>query len=122
MFKVDHSYIDEAIKSYRDRRDLCIKLMQNIEGTVCQIPDGAFYFILGLPVEDAEDFTGWMLGEFDVDGETIMLCPAKDFYATPGKGLNEVRISYCIAEDRLIKAANILEKGLKEYRKVKGLE
>lgn len=122
MFSVDPSYIDEAINSYRSRRDLFISLMQDIEGTVCQVPDGAFYFILGLPVEDAEDFTGWMLGEFDLDGETVMLCPAKDFYATEGKGLNEVRVSYCIAEDRLIKAAKILDAGLKEYRKVKGLE
>ena len=121
VFRTDSTYIDYAINSYKTRRDLCLDLVSKIDGVVCQVPDGAFYFILGLPIEDADDFTGWLLSDFEVDGETIMLCPAKEFYATPDKGRNEVRISYCISEDKLKKAVNILDKGLKKYREFKGL-
>ena len=41
---------------------------------------------------------------------------------TEGMGMNEVRISYCgIDEEELARAMNILDQGLKEYKKVKGL-
>jgi aspartate aminotransferase len=90
-----------------------------MDGVSSKRPQGAFYFIVKLPIEDADDFTGWLLSDFDVDGETIMLCPAAESYATEGVGKNEVRISYCIDEKEIEKAMIILEQGLKEYQKIK---
>jgi aspartate aminotransferase len=78
-------------------------------------PEGAFYFILTLPLEDADDFTGWLLSEFEVDNETVMVCPAQECYATPGLGRNEVRISYCIDAEKLKRAMNILQLGIRAY-------
>lgn len=40
-------------------------------------PNWAFYLIARLPVEDAEDFSIFMLMDFSYNGETVMLAPAK---------------------------------------------
>ena len=86
-----------------------------MEGVICEKPHGAFYVIAKLPVKDAEDFVVWMLREFDVNNETVMMAPAEGFYATKGLGKDEVRISYCINAENLEKAMNILNEGLKVY-------
>jgi aspartate aminotransferase len=104
LINSDPSCIRDAVDAYRIRRDVCMNAVEDMNGVSCKKPQGAFYFILSLPIEDAEDFTGWLLSDFEVNGETIMLCPASESYATPNVGKNEVRISYCINENELKKA------------------
>ncbi len=86
-----------------------------MDGVICEKPRGAFYVIAKLPVDNAEDFIIWLLKDFHIDNETVMLSPAEDFYATKGLGKDEVRISYCINQQSLKKAMNILAEGLKQY-------
>ena len=81
----------------------------------CRKPEGAFYCVPKLPVDDAERFATWMLTDFDDEGETTMVAPASGFYATPGKGKDEIRIAYVLREDRLAKAMQILADGLEAY-------
>ncbi|MFA0816515.1 MAG: pyridoxal phosphate-dependent aminotransferase [Anaerofustis sp.] len=119
LIRSDERSIHEAASAYKRRRDVCMSHIEKMEGVSSKRPQGAFYFIVKLPIEDADDFTGWLLSDFDVDGETIMLCPAAESYATEGVGKNEVRISYCIDEKEIEKAMIILEQGLKEYQKIK---
>jgi len=68
-----------------------------------------------LPVDDAEKFVIWLLTEFDVDGETVMMAPAEGFYATPGLGRDEARIAYILNEHDLTKSMNILKIALEKY-------
>ncbi len=86
-------------------------------GVLCRKPQGAFYVIAKLPVENAEEFVKWLLTDFDVNGETVMLAPAAEFYGTPGKGLDEVRIAYVLNTTALKKAMGILREGLAVYQK-----
>jgi aspartate aminotransferase len=58
-----------------------------------------------------------LLTDFDVDGETVMVAPAEGFYATEGMGRDEVRISYVLKEEDLIKAMNVIKQGLIAYNK-----
>ena len=97
------------------RRDITFDILSKIDGVICKKPTGAFYIIAKLPVEDAEDFALWMLQEFDDNGDTIMFSPVADFYATKGLGNDEVRIVYILEEKDLIRAMNILKKGLEAY-------
>lgn len=60
-----------------------------------------------------------MLTGFNKDGETVMACPAEDFYATPGLGRDEIRLAYVLKEDDLHKAAIILKEGLEKYLELK---
>lgn len=68
-----------------------------------------------LPVDDAEKFAIWMLKDFDVDGETVMIAPGNGFYSTPGKGIDEARLAYVLKAEDLEKAIRILGEGLKQY-------
>ena len=79
------------------------------------MPHGAFYIVAKLPVKNAEKFVIWMLEEFDVDGETVMFAPAEGFYATPGLGVDEIRMAYVLNQESLKKAMHILKLGLEAY-------
>lgn len=113
---IDEDYIRACVEEYRARRDFIYKRLNEIDGVSCDLPAGAFYLIAKLPVEDSEDFTGWMLTDFDEQGKTLMLCPASGFYATKGLGKNEIRISYVLSVDKLKMAMDVLEAGLKAYK------
>jgi len=45
-----------------------------------------------------------------------MVAPAAGFYATPGKGLDEIRIAYVLDEQKMFDALRILKTGLEEYQ------
>lgn len=110
---------DEYFKAVREeyikRRDYMIDGLNSIEGVYTPVPMGAFYTIAELPVDDTESFAKWLLENFRIDNETVMITPAASFYGTPGKGLNQARIAYVLEIDEMKKALKILEEGLKAY-------
>lgn len=111
------SYFDEVQAEYVQRRNTLVSALQQIEGVKVATPKGAFYCIAQLPVDDAEDFSKWLLETFQYDGETIMLAPAAGFYSTPGMGKNEVRLAYVLEQQDLLKSVEILKEALKFYNK-----
>ncbi|MBR1926535.1 MAG: pyridoxal phosphate-dependent aminotransferase [Bacteroidales bacterium] len=117
-------YSRECFEEYKDRRDFFIAGLNNIPGVYSPMPKGAFYTVLSLPVDDAEDFCKWCLEEFsykDGDtpegftGETVMMAPAAGFYSTPGLGKNQVRMAYVLKKEDLARALLILGKALEAY-------
>ena len=80
-------------------------------------PKGAFYLMAALPVDDADKFQQWLLEEFEDNGDTVMFAPGEPFYATPGKGKNEVRIAYVLKQADLERAMDLLAKGIEAYNK-----
>lgn len=86
------------------------------EGIFFLEPEGAFYATIRLPIENTDDFASWMLTDFSIDGWTTMVAPAEGFYATPGMGLNEIRIAYVLEEKKMRSALEILKAGLQEYK------
>jgi aspartate aminotransferase len=109
------SYFDDVIEEYTERRNTLIKALEEIDGVKVATPKGAFYCIAELPVSNADNFAQWLLEEFDLNGETIMVAPAAGFYSTPNTGMNQVRIAYVLKKDNLIKAAAILKAALVAY-------
>jgi aspartate aminotransferase len=109
------SYFDAVIEEYKERRDTLIAHLQKIDGVKVGIPKGAFYCIVELPVSNSDAFAQWLLEEFDLNGETIMVAPAAGFYSTPGVGLNQVRIAYVLKKESLIIAVEILKAALQQY-------
>jgi len=112
------SYFTDVIEEYTERRNTLISELKKIEGVKVATPKGAFYCIAELPVEDADAFAQWLLEEFNLNGETIMVAPAAGFYSTPKTGLNQIRIAYVLKKEDLISAANILKAALAEYHKI----
>ena len=110
------SYFDQVTKEYKDRRDILIEKLKEIPGVEVGYPKGAFYCIAQLPIKNNDVFAQWLLEEFDVDGETVMVAPAAGFYSTPGVGQNQIRIAYVLNKESLIKAVHILKQALKVYK------
>ncbi|WP_427338731.1 pyridoxal phosphate-dependent aminotransferase [Caloranaerobacter sp. DY30410] len=118
LANIPNDYFQKVVEEYRKRRDVVYEALSKMEGVICRKPHGAFYVIAKLPVENAEDFVKWLLSDFDIDNETVMVAPAEGFYATEGLGRDEIRISYVLNENDLKKAMNILNEGLIEYKKI----
>lgn len=110
-------YFTQLTEEYKARRDLVMNELEQIPGIICKRPEGAFYIIAKLPIENAEDFIIWMLNEFSIDNETVMAAPVEGFYATPGMGRNELRLAYILCKEDLKKAMHIFRTGLAEYQK-----
>jgi aspartate aminotransferase len=110
------SYFDDVIKEYTSRRNTLISELQKIEGVKVATPKGAFYCIVELPIANADNFAQWLLEDFNVNGETIMVAPAAGFYSTPGVGLNQIRIAYVLKNEDLISSVRILKEALIAYK------
>lgn len=105
----------EVIADYKRRRDVLVAGLNSIPGVAARTPAGAFYLIVELPVQDAEQFCIFLLRDFDLDGETVMLAPADGFYATPGLGRTQVRAAYVLECPKLQRAVEILRAALVAY-------
>jgi len=115
-FTAPPSYLSGVLQEYEARRDTLHSALQEIPGVTAHRPEGAFYTVARLPLDDAEAFATWLLTDFRVDGRTVMVAPASGFYASPGKGLDEVRIAYVLKEGDLRDAMHILEQGLDAWQ------
>ena len=109
------SYLTNVLAEYVKRRDLVVESINKMEGCFCPNPGGAFYAVARLPIDDSDTFCQWLLEDFNYEGQTVMLAPATGFYSTPGRGKDEVRISYVLNLTDLKNAMKCMEEGLKVY-------
>ena len=115
LYDVGPEYFAAVREEYKRRRDTVVAKLQEIPGVICKCPKGAFYIMAALPVDDADAFQKWLLTDFDDNGDTVMFAPGGPFYATPGKGINEVRIAYVLKQKDLERAMDLLAKGIVAY-------
>jgi aspartate aminotransferase len=115
-YEMGTDYFTPVRVEYQRRRDVLYEGLKSIPGVVAYKPQGAFYITVKLPIKDCDHFVLWMLTEFNVDGETVMVAPAAGFYATPGKGRDEVRMAYVIEVDKIKRGLEILKAGLARYQ------
>jgi len=106
---------------YERRRDVLFDRLSRIPGVLLRKPEGAFYVVARLPVDDAEELARFLLAEFSHGGATVMVAPAAGFYATPGLGRDEVRIAYVLKSEDLLAAIDVFAAGLAAYREARGL-
>jgi aspartate aminotransferase len=109
-------YAQGIVREYQARRDVLYEGLKHLPGVFLRKPEGAFYFVARLPVDDAEDFASWLLSDFSHEGATVMVAPAQGFYATPGLGRDEVRIAYVLCREDLEASLRILAHALPQYQ------
>ncbi|NLL28326.1 MAG: pyridoxal phosphate-dependent aminotransferase [Bacteroidales bacterium] len=109
------SYFRDVKAEYIARRNVVVEAINKIEGAFCPNPQGAFYVVASLPIDDSDKFCQWLLEEFNHNNETVMLAPATGFYSTQGMGKNEVRISYVLNVDDMKRSMELLAEALKAY-------
>ncbi|WP_405413473.1 pyridoxal phosphate-dependent aminotransferase [Maribacter sp. Asnod1-A12] len=110
------SYFSEVKTEYVARRNILIAELEKIKDIKIARPQGAFYCIAELPIKDADHFAQWLLEDFNIDNETVMVAPAAGFYATEGLGKNQIRIAYVLDQESLKRAVQILNEALKSYK------
>lgn len=115
LYGVDASYFDETREEYRRRRDVCYRKLKEIPGVITAEPQGAFYTMAKLPVDDAEKFQIYLLTEFEEGGETVTFSPGEGFYATEGAGKQEIRIAYVRCTQELERALELLKLAIARY-------
>ncbi|MBQ1471838.1 pyridoxal phosphate-dependent aminotransferase [Eubacterium sp. AB3007] len=120
LFRLPDSYYDEVKAEYCGRRDAVVEELNKIPGFSATVPAGAFYMTCSLPVDDIEDFLMFLLEEFEDNGESVMFAPAEGFYATPGKGKNEIRIAYVLKQEDMRRGVELIRLGLEAYNKKLG--
>lgn len=108
-------YFADVKAEYLERRNTLVNGLNSIDGVVCPSPKGAFYAIASLPIDNSDKFSQWLLSDFDLDGETVMLAPAQGFYASPNSGINQVRLAYVLNSESLLKSVEIIRAALKVY-------
>ena len=105
---------------YQRRRDAVVAGLSKIPGVKFNSPEGAFYLMVTLPVDDTEKLQYFLLEEFEDHGETVMYAPGEGFYATPGKGRSEIRIAYVTNPEELTRSIELLGLGIAAYNARKG--
>ena len=115
-------YYAGIVTEYQKRRDILYEGLTAIPGVFLRKPEGAFYFVARLPVDDSEEFARFLLTDFQHDGKTVMVAPAPGFYATPGLGMDEVRIAYVLNEEDLRASVRLLAEAIPAYRRSRGLD
>ncbi|MBK6948578.1 MAG: pyridoxal phosphate-dependent aminotransferase [Haliscomenobacter sp.] len=115
MLEEASEYLGPVISEYNARRNILFERLSAIPGVVSYKPGGAFYCFAKFPVADADHFCEWLLGSYSYKGATVMLSSGSGFYATPGLGIDEVRIAYILNQTDLHSAMDVLEQALAVY-------
>lgn len=109
------SYLEGIYEEYIERRNVLVNGLNQISGVYAPMPNGAFYVMARLPIDDSDKFCEWLLNDFSYEGETVMFAPGSGFYSKKGDGMNEVRMAYVLNQSDLKRALIVLEKALEVY-------
>lgn len=102
--------------TYRERVGVLLDALTAVDGVRAHRPEGAFYTVLDLPVDDAEAFARFLVRTFRLDGESVVVAPGGGFYANPDRGRTQIRLAAVLESGRLQRAAEILAGGIRAYR------
>ena len=108
-------YLKDVHDEYERRRDFIVERINRIPGCYSPLPQGAFYTMAELPVDDADRFCKWCLEEFEHEGATVFMAPGSGFYSDQKRGRRQVRIAYVQEIPYLAKALDLLEEALRCY-------
>lgn len=111
------SFQPEMVVEFRRRRDYLVSRLQALPGVMTLVPDGAFYVFpnisgllggtyAGKTLESSAQFCEWLLEE-----ELVSTVPGHAFGAP-----NNFRISYATSFEAIVKAADRMERFVKQVR------
>jgi aspartate aminotransferase len=113
------SYYADVRAIYKSRVDTMMDALAELPGVAFHRPEGAFYTMARLPVDDTERFARYLVEEFrdttSGAAESIVVAPGPGFYADPRDGRDEVRLAAVREEKVLRRAIEVLGRGIVAY-------
>jgi aspartate aminotransferase len=95
--------VDDMVKEFKIRRDLTIKLLNEIDGFSCNVPEGAFYaFIAYEFAKNSNDMAAFLL-----ENAGVALTPGSGF-GKAGEGY--LRMSYAASQKQIKKGISKIKK------------
>jgi aspartate aminotransferase len=115
---VPDTYLEQVRGEFLLRRNALYHALKLIPNVTIHKPKGAFYTVVQLPVENAEDFAAFLLSKFSYKQRTTFIAPAAGFYMHDSQGIQEARFAYVLQKSEIEAAIEVLAAGLEQYRKV----
>jgi aspartate aminotransferase len=113
---VSVDYLASAHAEYLARRNVAVTALEQIPGVETYTPQGGFYLLAKLPVDDADRFASFMLTDFSCGGATTFVAPAGGFYMRPGVGKSTIRIAFVLNQADTDEAIRVLGEGIRAYQ------
>ena len=113
-------YFSSVREEYRIRIEAAVAALEEIPGVRFTSPQGAFYLMAALPVDDTEKLQYFLLDEFQDRGETMMYAPGAGFYADPEQGRDKIRLACVKNAAELTRAIELLGLGIAAYHRKNG--
>jgi len=111
----DQKCVENMRNKYKERRDLMIGLLKEIQGVNCAVPGGAFYafpdfsYYLGKNYNGEKMNDSFKLCDYILDVAKVVTVPG-DGFGAPG----HIRFSYAVSKDTIRKGIDRVVKALNE--------
>ncbi len=111
----DLTAVEEMKESFDRRRQTIVRMLNEIDGVVCPVPEGAFYAypsvkgVLGKEIRGRTARTSAELAEIILDEAEVAVVPGEAF-GTPGY----LRLSYALSDEDLVEGVSRVQKLLAE--------
>lgn len=115
--EADVSILDDMIAAFKRRRDLCLKMLNDMDGVTCTVPDGAFYLFPNISSFFGKSYNGTTIGTAN-DLTHFILNEANVAIVTGEAFGNDdcIRISYASSEEVLTEALTRIHNALKKLQ------
>ena len=117
-YMLDHiqdDYLESVRNEFLSRRNALYLALKEIPNVTVHKPKGAFYTVVQLPVNNAEDFAAFLLSQFSHKMRTTFIAPAAGFYMQNSQGVQKARFAYVLKKSEIEAAIEVLAAGLEKY-------
>jgi aspartate aminotransferase len=113
---INGHYLENVRKEFQSRRDALYNALKQVPRVAVHKPMGAFYTIVRLPVDNAENFAAYLLSDFSHKKRTTFIAPAAGFYMQNSQGVQKARFAYVLNRTEIKDAIEVLAAGLDRYQ------
>lgn len=116
------SYYENVRQTWKSRVDTLYKELNKIDNITHNRPNGAFYTMVELPVDNAESFAKYLVTDFRSinpktgTAESLVIAPGGGFYVDSQRGNTQIRLAAVLEESKIKRAIEILKEAITSYR------
>ena len=120
--QMDEDYYEETRLTWKERVDVMSDALAGIPNVQFNKPTGAFYSMVGLPVDSCETFARFLATDFRSKNpvhpsvlESLVVAPGSGFYDQPEHGIKQVRLAAVLEPEKIRRGIEILGQALEVY-------